>query len=415
MIENNILFSATTVHLEHITTALSCLVPFGLKQDILIIIDEDGLSFATENNHIIKIHLFLSKELFMMYSYDKAKQPYTKVCVKLNHILDSVNIVNRDYSNTNSTNGNNSGGIISNKDDVVECTLSYNGEGTPFVFIFEDSMITERVEYSTYLIRDLDTTGLELDVENLEFECIIKGDVLHNALLDLKELDCKECFLYVSLNSNYSTGRKMAVVALIAKNDQLGVSKILLPSEKSIIEKLEIYDRNDPTVIASDIPSICSFNFNNFDKIRKSVKVASKVLIRKDHKGLVNINILSQTNDLLISDIKRKSGGVTKNRNSNNNNNNYNNNSNNVLPKDYPGIVIDISILENSTEIDFGELQLVMADNASLYNPSLMMQSIKRKRIYDPSASGYFTTSQKQRKSSSKQSDSKNSEVPLFF
>lgn len=47
-------FSASTVHLEHITTALSCLTPFGSKDDVLIFIDADGLSFVRENNHVIK-------------------------------------------------------------------------------------------------------------------------------------------------------------------------------------------------------------------------------------------------------------------------------------------------------------------------------------------------------------------------
>lgn len=142
-------FSASTVHLEHITTALNCLTPFGAKDDVLIFIDADGLSFVRENNHVIKIQLLLSRELFMSYSYRNETEDHMKLCVKINHILDSVSVMNR------------------NTDDIVECTLSYDGHGSPFVLIFEDSFISERVEYSTYLIKDFDTNGLELDRERI--------------------------------------------------------------------------------------------------------------------------------------------------------------------------------------------------------------------------------------------------------
>lgn len=37
------------------------------------------------------------------------------------------------------------------------------------------------MEYSTYLIKDFDTNGLELDRERISFEAIIKGEALHSA------------------------------------------------------------------------------------------------------------------------------------------------------------------------------------------------------------------------------------------
>ena len=118
-------FVATTVHLDHITTALNCLTSFDKTEDVLIYIDRDGLSFVRENNHVIKMQLLLARELFMSYSYNDrddresvshsdvettqvAEDRYMKLCVKINHLLDSVNIMNKSF------------------DDVVECTISYD-------------------------------------------------------------------------------------------------------------------------------------------------------------------------------------------------------------------------------------------------------------------------------------------------
>ncbi|SMN21625.1 similar to Saccharomyces cerevisiae YOR368W RAD17 Checkpoint protein, involved in the activation of the DNA damage and meiotic pachytene checkpoints [Maudiozyma saulgeensis] len=319
-------FVATTVHLDHITTALNCLTAFGLKEDVLIYIDRDGLSFVRENNHVIKIQLLLARELFISYSYNDARddnddensEGYMKLCVKINHLLDSVNIMNK------------------NIDDIVECTMSYDGNGSPFVLIFEDSMISERVEYRTYVIKDIDNTGLILDKEHMMFECIIKGDILYSALKDLKETNCKECYLYAK---TMDTGEN--IFALISKST-LGLSKIVIPGSRSILEKLEVY-KDDSTTLCYNVPVIGSFDFATFDKIRLSTKIASKVLFRMDVNGLLSVNVLSQTDDILISD-NRQTG---RNNNDTRNKSKSSKNSNNMdLPNDYPGIVSEICLLE---------------------------------------------------------------------
>jgi len=318
-------FVATTVHLDHITTALNCLTAFGLKEDVLIYIDKDGLSFVRENNHVIKIQLLLARELFMSYSYNdpsdendkENSEGYMKLCVKINHLLDSVNIMNK------------------NIDDIVECTLSYDGNGSPFVLIFEDSMISERVEYRTYVIKDIDNTGLILDKEHMMFECIIKGDVLYSALKDLKETNCKECYLYAK---TMDTGEN--IFALISKS-ALGLSKITIPGNRSILEKLEVY-KDDSTTLCYNVPVIGSFDFATFDKIRLSTKIASKVLFRMDVNGLLSVNVLSQTDDILISDNRQNSRNNKDTRNKSTSSRNITMD----LPNDYPGIVSEICLLE---------------------------------------------------------------------
>lgn len=353
-------FSASTVHLDHITTALNCLTPFGgnyddsnggltanlnindnlnnsnsnNNDDVMIYIDPDGLSFIRDYHNVIRIQLLLSRELFVSYSYrndndttrrnggvqqDNDDEDCMKLCIKLGHLLDTINVANK------------------NLDDVIECTMNYDGYGSMFGLILQDSLVEEKVKYSTYMfneaMRDKDAELLQLQRDAVQFECIIKGDILYNALKDLKELSAKECYLYVKS----STQENNNTFALIAKSD-IGYSKIILPNNRNIIEKLEVMD---PYLIDSDsnliydTPIIAYFDFNRFDKIRLSCRIASKVLLRMDLNGVLGVNILSQTNNIIVS-----------NRN---NEKTSNSSKESRLPMDYPGIVVEITMLTKDT------------------------------------------------------------------
>ncbi|QLG73135.1 hypothetical protein HG535_0E02190 [Zygotorulaspora mrakii] len=319
-------FSASTVHLEHITTALNCVTPFGGKAFILTYIDADGLSFIGTYNRVVRIQLFLSKELFISYTYENDSSDHTKFCVRINQVLDSVNVANR------------------NIDDIVECTLSHNGEGSPFVLIFEDSYISERVTHETFLANEMDNTGFDLDRDRIRFECMIKGDILHTALKDLKEIGGQdECYLYAELREGGQN-----IFAIISKS-KLGLSKIVLPSAKTILEKLEVFDE-DFTTLCYGKPVIALFDFNLFDKLRMSIKISSKVLLRLDAHGVLNVNVLSLTEDILLSSNKSKATSS---------------NSRLQLPKDYPGIVIELSLMEKeiTDENSMRDVEIFMETN----------------------------------------------------
>ncbi|KAL6939978.1 hypothetical protein ACO0QE_003856 [Hanseniaspora vineae] len=395
---SDILFTATTVHLEHITTALNCLVPFGAKEDVLIIIDEEGLSFASEKSHIIKIQLFLSKDLFTLYHFDSGRAPFEKVCVKLNHILDSVNVAN------NANNSGNGGNTLSNNNDetdFLECTLLYDGDGTPFVFIFEDALITERMEYSTYLIKEMDVFDiLQIDLDRIEYECIIQGDILFNTLQDLKELDCKECYLYVSAKKNCKPH-----FSFIFKNEQLGLSRISLPSERTCLEKIEFMNsvdsQNNQSALQEE--SISYFDFQMLDKISKSVKIASKVLFRKDTRGVLSVNILSKTNNIIPVGNFRKSSTTLQNKK-----------KTNVLPKNYSGIVIDITMIEKESDSDFQDIIEMMNRDESTPSPK-KKASRKRARVDDLSLDDEDDQTANATSVNLGPTQNKKPGVPLFF
>lgn len=338
------LFYATTFHLEHIILALNCLLPFGNKDDMLITIDENGFSFTRENNHVIKIQLFLPKEIFQVYHYESPEENgEMKVSLKIDQIYDSVNI-NRD------------------REDSIECTLSYNGEGYPFVLIFEDKLITERVEYATFVTKDLDHSGFLLDRSQLQFECIIKGDILYNALQDLKEIGCKDCYLY----GNISSASKKPFFALISRSQQ-GLSKIILPSERSILEKFQIYD-NDSATDLYDEPLISVFDYSTLDKIRPSCMIANNILIRKDVHGLMTFDILNDGTEFTRLNEKER---AAKRRRTD---------LSTSTVSDHPGIIVEISVMEKALPeiLDVDEIKSIMIDTEER---SISRALPKRKRI----------------------------------
>lgn len=389
-------FSASTFQLDYINTALNCLTPFDNRQDVLIFIDEDGLSFARECNHTIRIQLFLSRDLFASYSYHNELGDQSTLCVNMNHLLNSFNVAHR------------------NVDDALETTLSYNGTGTPLQLTFEDSLVTESVEYHTYHVPNFDSIGLSLDRDQVLFECIIKGDVLHSAIRDLKEIGCRGCCIFAKLDEDGEN-----IFALLSKS-QLGFSRIKLPSSRSILEKLAVYD-GDSSTLLYDKPILGFFDFNSFDKIRQSTKVASKVLLRMDIRGLLSVNILSRTDDMMLTDTRH-----------NNNNNNYNNNGDKQLSGEYPGIVIEVCMLEkeNIEESDQEEFRVLMEINEWERTSRFSKKSTYRRRQTVPNDGGGIDeiptdnllglTSTKARPepphpSHNSPQNSKNNEIPLFF
>lgn len=140
------------------------------------------------------------------------------------------------------------------------------------------------------------------------------------------------------------------------------------------MEKLEVYD-GDSTTLIYDKPVLGFFDFSSFDKIRQSTKVASKVLLRMDVHGLLSVNILSRTDDMILTDTRS-------------NGNNYNGNSSNngghhkQLSGEYPGIVIEVCMLEkeNIDEADQEEFQLLMEINELERTSRFSKKSTYRRR-----------------------------------
>ncbi|ODV93110.1 hypothetical protein PACTADRAFT_20287, partial [Pachysolen tannophilus NRRL Y-2460] len=314
------LFTASTTSLSHISNVLNSITPLGSK--CLVTINENGLFFTVNDNNICKVQLNLDSKFFDSFNYNPIKtssisdSKNIKFGLDLFLFVESVSLVNNYNSNlSNSNNHNNGIGGVTVK---TICTLSYEGYGNPFILSFEDDKMLERVEFQTYDDLDEDEDFphyFEIDNDKLILEIILKSPILYDILKDLKEIQTEEILIY----GDTKNGKKNLI--FISKGE-LGYSKLVFPSNRSILEQLVIYkaialknvsyddevynfpDEENIEYIPTNTDSLTSFyKFNYFNKLTRAVKLSSKLKIKKDAKGLTSIN-------LLIKDEKNLSNSV---------------------------------------------------------------------------------------------------------
>ncbi|CCH44644.1 DNA damage checkpoint control protein RAD17 [Wickerhamomyces ciferrii] len=317
-LDDDFVFSATTHSLSHISSILNSLT--SVNSQVLITIDEDGLNFITEYSHICRgmsnfsgnkrfyiltkiiAEITLEKSLFTTYQYnpqtkDKDNNDDTddsdsnsdsnsidntnqnKFAVDLTPIAESLSLASK---NNTQFNGNNN-----NYYSQTECTIFYKGSGYPFILIFEDNKMIERCEFSTFINLELEANniGFELNQNDLLVEGIIKSDVLYDALKDLKDINSEQIYIYATSqqDNNNNNNKSYERLALISKSE-VGNSTLYLPNEKSILEKLIIYN--------NDQYNLSCYEFNIFNKFLKSIKLSNKCKFKKDSNKL-SLNLLS--------------------------------------------------------------------------------------------------------------------------
>ncbi len=205
------------------------------------------------------------------------------------------------------------------KDATTIARLSYLGTGNPFILTIQDEIITETCKFQTY-IDNSDTTdsfnGLNISKEQIVLEIILKGDIMWEALKDLEEIKTESIIIYAKQQQKRNHNRNNSdekgqngTFAMISKGE-MGSSKIVFPNVKSILEvfmlqSLEDTDDDDEnengngngnlTTLKDDnneITIVGSYKFTLFDKIRKAVRLATRVRIRRDANGLMSIQLL---------------------------------------------------------------------------------------------------------------------------
>lgn len=279
----------------------------------------------------------MEKTLFTTYNFNlpdddtESNRSFT-FTIDLTPIVESLSLAQSNFSNSSGT----SNGPAS----AAQCTISYEGENSPFVLIFEDSKISERCELSTFLNIELahllkenntpnfqddeDETdarnGFEIDQNSIQLECIIKSDVLYDALKDLKDLETEEVYFYFandrSQTNRNGNGKANRVFAIVSKS-MMGNSLLSLPNEISILEKLKVYS-GDERNGSNTKDSLSAFKFNLFHMCFKAIRLSNKCKIQKDFNNLLNLNLLC-----------------------------FKNESGSILPKNYSGSVINFKIFEN--------------------------------------------------------------------
>lgn len=272
-------FSATTNSLNHISNVLSSIST--ISNEVLVIINADGLSFIAENSHICRVECTFEKKLFTTFDFNLAfdcdeddddnnnNNNYNKFIINIKPIVESLSLALKNVSST-------------------ECTLFYKGHGSPFMLIFEDNKMIERCEFQPIINLELEETnsGFEINQNNLLIEGTIKSKVFYNSIKDLKDINTEEIFI-CGLNSKLS---------IISKSD-MGLSKIFLPNEKSILDNLIINNNNNI--------DISCYKFSIFELCLKSMKLSTKCKFKRD-ENLLSLHLLN----LFGNDLPRNYSGT---------------------------------------------------------------------------------------------------------
>lgn len=282
------LFAASTTHVPHLAEMFNALA--AIDRYALITIGADGISVFTEHNHILNALANFEATLFSTYKFDFSSQ--SSVLLGVDILLLSELFAAAASTVVPKAKSTSGGPAQQPLVESVVCYLKYEDEGSPLIVEFEDQLIVERLEFSTFNL-DLenpysreaeleDLGGLIVNSAMLQFAVIIKSDIFHNLLQDIQVLDTEELYMFVSNVDDED------LLNFVSKS-VLGYSKLIYPNAKSSLQKLEVYSESMEQ-IASSVVSV--LNFQVFVKILRAVKQSVKCKLIKDSEGVISVQLL---------------------------------------------------------------------------------------------------------------------------
>lgn len=295
-----------------------------------MIISESGITFYAEYNHICNAQSTIDASLFSTYSLsggDMSQSEELRLGIDAQLVSDSLasaasTIIIRPKNGA-------SGAAVAASDSVV-CYIKYYGEGYPLIIEFDDRLMSELIEFSTFyyeLLYPYDTdpgekaSELLVDHEQIELEVILKSDLLANLLLDLQQLDTEELHLYASSSTLHGSSDDPKNQLYFISKGSIGYLKLIFPSGKTMLEKMELSKISNESRTEASVLS--SFNFLLFLRIVKAVKLSTRCKMLKDRSGVFSVQFLC------------KVGSIAR----------------------YPGTLITFNMLERSTaEENYGRL-----------------------------------------------------------
>lgn len=267
-----ITFAGSTNQVTHLADIF--LAASQLSNQGLIIINSKGITVYCEYNHILNFHSIIDITLFSKFNFyvnDELYDVNEENNQELRFGVD-LSLINHAFD------------AINSKD--VTCYFNYNGEGSPFIVEFEDSIMSESIEFLTFYLdiiypydeleedeEDEESFNLIPNYNLLEYEVLLKSEYLINLLQDLYQINTNELLMYLSNEPELT----------FISSGPIGLLKLIYPNDKTILEKLMIFNNDN---------FVSKFNFTNFIKIFKGVKLSSKCKIIKDDNGVFSIQLI---------------------------------------------------------------------------------------------------------------------------
>lgn len=277
---DEILFTLSTTSVTQLANFLGAIASVGSK--CLVVINKDGAFFKINDLGICKVQLILDSNFFDSYQLEiQGDEDDVRFMIDIHSLVESVTIAN-GYNNGQL--GDQAGPL------KVNCILSYQGYGEPFVVSFEDEKMLERVEFQTFNIEDEteDEDDFEIENDKLILEIVLKSSILYEILKDFKEIQTEQVHIYCDTKNS-------AQNLIFISKGELGYSKMIFPSKRKLIEEMVIH-KLDPSThtypVTNHDSATCCYNFAYFSKMIKLCRIGSKIKFKKDSNGITSILIL---------------------------------------------------------------------------------------------------------------------------
>lgn len=344
------LFTGSTTNVYHVAQLLQTISP---TSNATLLISASGLAFTVHHHHVCKIRATVHRTLFADFalslpaaavlslvtdpsadpSADSSADPSAgapasvEIGVDLAAITECFNMQAQAATSWSSGVHTNTSTQHAINPSTVLCVILYLSPGSPLVIDFQDEVISERVEFSTFHVSSDDSPAAVLTLDHLAlvYELMLKLDVLHDILKDLKDTLTDDLFVYVL----------PAPELTFISRGELGYSKLIFPSERTVLELLTMYGNG------ADRPVVLRYNYPMLTKVLRAVRRLYKTKVFKDARGLMLLVLLVASPELAH----------------------------------YHGLVVEFSLLEMDVELVDSELNALCAPSTS-YVPGETMLAL---------------------------------------
>ncbi|KAI9705932.1 MAG: ssDNA endodeoxyribonuclease [Candelina mexicana] len=285
------ILSAVSSSARQLFQLLRC-ISFGPKAEVLI--TKEGLRFTVEESRVMQGFAFLDKALFTTYSYtpimdstsnnhdeaDNDEPPAFQI--SLPALLETLQIFgvsdtkdrwsSREMGVTSSFSRGGPAAAFDNRvlDVSGVCRISYPAVGAPLCIILEEKGVTTTCELVTYKPEIQDEIPLQRD--RLAQKIIMRSSWLYDAITELSSTSPTRLTITASPSAPFFT---------LSSNGDLGSATIEFSKDSLLLESFQIPRR-----------TVNTYKFSLIKSASRAMAIASKVSIRGDQQGVLNLQFM---------------------------------------------------------------------------------------------------------------------------
>ncbi|KAJ8603691.1 hypothetical protein MRB53_042072 [Persea americana] len=291
------LFTAISNSTREILHLLRCI---SFAKRAFVQISSEGLRFTTEEGSVMEAFVFLEKALFTSFTYNPTATASSQdgpplvplFEINLVALLETLNIFALSDTSVSRRPGggydafavhrlNRHAGTDPFANSTLgikgTCTLSYDGEGSPFNIHMSEAGVVTTCQLNTYEAASIEE--LPFNRDRLALKTIMRSAALLDATLELSNFNPTE--LTISTNPSSRTGANFSLTA----QGSLGSATIDFAanaaSETPVLE-----------TFTCDTEETTTFKFSLLTAAQRAMAAATKVSLRLDEEGVLSLQFL---------------------------------------------------------------------------------------------------------------------------